>query len=197
MAQWIRPSCSLNYMIMWLLLCIILRRECYGYMSACEFSLDWGAVFTLSRACILMWAICIKTLTKLGAGLDWSSRVGPGAWSAQVIARLSQGSTHPANEPPHHCLQEMQDKGEGTGSVGWGGDREYRSLRLPCDINNKVRCGTVRKARLPQRCCCCHRSQLSPCLSDIAAKAHPLFDWNNIYNVSCKKNCRYPSIICA
>jgi len=36
----------------------------------------------------------------------------------------------------------MQDKGEGTGSVGWGGDRQYRSPRLPCDPNNKARCGS-------------------------------------------------------
>lgn len=80
----------------------------------------------------------------LGVGLAWSGPVwvGPGAQGSQVIARLSQERTHPANEPPHCCLQEMQDKGEGTGSVGWGGDRQYRSPRLPCDPNNKARCGS-------------------------------------------------------
>ncbi len=83
-------------------------------------------------------------LTKLGVYLTWSGpvQIGPGAQGSQVIARLSQEETHPANEPPCRCLQEMQDKGEGTGSVGWGGDRQYQSPRLPCDPNNKTRCGS-------------------------------------------------------
>lgn len=80
-------------------------------------------------------ALCYISIIKYRCNPVRSSPVWSGpvrscpnrSWCPELLSSLPGGP-----KGGNLCLQEMLERGEETGSAGWGGDRQHSFPRLPC-----------------------------------------------------------------